>query len=86
MSVELPTVVVTINSNDLVAMIFSGHEDTPLKYNANMEMQNQKLSWVKDRHGNEPFGTNYRALLDCDGGSLEFRGSEYKIQVKKQGK
>ena len=86
------TVVVTVISGqqrDTIKLVFDGEDDDPVVHDAEILFENQNsLKNVKNKNGNKPRGENMRALLNCDGGTLEYDddGVRYRITVNKEPK
>ena len=74
------TVVVSLEDN-VLKLVFDGDNDDPAEYGADLKLADQKeLADVKNSSGRKPRGPNVRALLNCEGGTLRFEGTEYTIQ------
>jgi len=86
------TVVVTLISGeqhrDIIQLVFCGEDDDPVEYNADLLLASQNLlKQVKNKKGKQPRGENMRALLNCNGGTLEYDNGVinlYKIRVRKE--
>jgi hypothetical protein len=78
------TVVVTMKDG-IVRMVFNGEEDDPAEYGADVRFDTaREFSNPKNKKGKSPRGKNVRALLNCDQGTLEFDGEQFKIQLSMQ--
>jgi hypothetical protein len=67
--------------HDVVTLIFNGNPKNLKEYGADTDFKGFGIG-VLDNEGETPFAKNMRALLRCNGGTLEYEGVKYNIQVE----
>lgn len=75
--------------NDVVRMVFDGNGSDYSEYGADVNLADQKeLKNLRNSGGKQPRGKNFRALLTCHNGTLEYDddGVTYKIKVNNEPK
>ena len=78
-------VVISLNlsstGSDVVTLKFNGNPNQQIEYGADTEYKRYGIG-VLDNEGETPWAKNMRALLRYNGGTLEYEGVKYNIQVE----
>ena len=67
--------------HDVVTLVFNGNPQNRKEYGADTDFKGFGIV-VLDNEGETPFAKNMRALLRYNGGTLEYEGVKYNIQVE----
>lgn len=72
---------------EIIRLVFDGDVNDSVVYNAHDKLvQHDEMKNVKNAQGNTPRDNKLIALLNCDGGTLEFNSIVYEIRVPKKRK